>query len=600
MTFADSNRASIRAIAESTAAWAVLPGNGATREVRFTSSNLVANKETVVSDEIRADRMVSSIAEVGATSSGDLNFEFSAGTHDDFLQAFLLGTWSRPMTFDYFKGLAVAWTANDTITISGVDASGYFSAGRRIKTEGFVSPENNGYRTISAINFAAGNTTITTTETTATAEGATAFTKVVDANDVIILNSTNIQTSASGVDSNGNNEFASAVAAGQLKVGQRVYLDFAIDDATFDNYAITFSGPGADGDTIVISDGSDTKSFVAGIDYTTGAAATDTAQSLTAAINTAYASGQVSARAAEAAGVVTVHILTNSTKSTIVDTVDGNTEIAIGAKTVATNADVRGFFTLTSVGDDALGLSPVPSALAAGVSCSIKGSMLRNPGDIANIIPQSFSLETGFNDVGQFFLMTGMRVGTFSLEVSSGAIVTGSMAFNGAETSTGSVSVLGDEGTYTVLDSTATEVVNATANVGNLSKDGVTLSTAVQSITMEGDASLRDQMAVGSKFPSGIGTGRFNLTGTIAAYFQDLNLYNDFINHVTTSISWSFTDTDQNTYYFTIPALKITSDPIAPEGIDQDVMENMEWTAFRDAATECMLQVDRFSSVKAV
>jgi hypothetical protein len=44
---------------------------------------------------------------------------------------------------------------------------------------------------------------------------------------------------------------------------------------------------------------------------------------------------------------------------------------------------------------------------------------------------------------------------------------------------------------YTTLESTATEVMNATTNVGNLTKNGEILSTAVESLTMEGDASLR-------------------------------------------------------------------------------------------------------------
>jgi hypothetical protein len=139
--------------------------------------------------------------------------------------------------------------------------------------------------------------------------------------------------------------------------------------------------------------------------------------------------------------------------------------------------------------------------------------------------------------------------------------------------------------------------MNATTNVGNLKKNGEILSTAIQSVKLKGDASLRNQNAVGSKFAKGIGTGRFNQTGGLTAYFEDLTMYNHFLNHDTISIAWDFTDEDHNVYYFTVPALKITSDPVSPSGIDKDVMEEMEWSALRDPATKCMLQVDRFSSV---
>jgi len=150
---------------------------------------------------------------------------------------------------------------------------------------------------------------------------------------------------------------------------------------------------------------------------------------------------------------------------------------------------------------------------------------------------------------------------------------------------------------YVPLETTATEVMNSTTNVGNLTKNGAVLSTAVQSITLEGDASLRSQNAVGSKYARGIGTGRFQLTGTITAYFETLELYNHFLDHDTISIGFDFNDLDGNVYFYTIPALKLTADPISPTGIDEDIMEELEWSALRDPQTACQLQIDRFSSV---
>ena len=94
MAFSDSNRASLRYIQESNTLWGTTPASGNTREVRLTSSSIAAGKETVVSDELRSDRMVSSVPEVSANSAGDINYEFSAGSHDDFVAAFLLGQWT--------------------------------------------------------------------------------------------------------------------------------------------------------------------------------------------------------------------------------------------------------------------------------------------------------------------------------------------------------------------------------------------------------------------------------------------------------------------------------------------------------------------------
>src|ERR1043166_9345937 len=101
--FADSNRARIRVIKESNSAWRTIPSSGPTREMRYTSSSLTPAKNTVISDEIRADRMVPDHIEVGANSAGDINYEFSAGSHDDFFESFMYGAWTRPMTFDFAK-----------------------------------------------------------------------------------------------------------------------------------------------------------------------------------------------------------------------------------------------------------------------------------------------------------------------------------------------------------------------------------------------------------------------------------------------------------------------------------------------------------------
>lgn len=720
MVFADSNRASIRYIAESTAAWGVIPEDGKTRPLRFTSSTLSASKETVVSDELRADRMVSSVPEVGATSEGEVNFELSAGSQDDFLQAFVLGFWSRPMTFDFFKGNNVGWTANNQITVGGLDVADYFVSGRRIKTEGFLNPANNGYFEIANVAYSAPNTVITVTSTTSVNEAGSNSSKVLDANDVIVLNNTDVRLGTGGastIDSNSNDAFAAAIAAGQLKVGQKIFVDLPVNTVAFDNHTVTWTDTGADGDQITVSDGLQVKLLESGVDYAVGTAFTvdatgvltisalpldgatltigsrtytlvddtadttdeidigatiaDTIANIIDAINVAPPAGgainaDVSAVAGPAAnqitvtaksegtagnsitlassgagawdsgataggvdggtedsvaasfadainnlrnvngfklkatvsgGVVTVFSTDNNSNFSVVETLDQDGDFSVSAKTPATAAGARGFFTITSAADDVLGVTPQPPTVAVPGSVTIKGSMLRNPGDYQEITPQSFTLETSFNDVNQHFIQNGMRVGTYSLDVSSGAIVTGTMAFQGRETLVSPVNRLGNTANYDVLESTATEVLNATTNVGDLTKNGQPLATAIQSLTLEGDASLRNQNAVGSKFPRGIGTGRFNLTGTMTAYFETLDLYADFLAHNTISIGWDFQDQDANVYFYTIPALKITSDPVNPSGIDQDVVEEMEWSALRDATTQCMLQVDRFSSI---
>lgn len=599
--FADSNRVSLRFIAE--AVWGTTPASGNTRELRLKSSSLAANKETVVSDELRADRMVGSVVEVAATSGGDIEFEFSAGSHDDFMQAVLAGAWSRPMTFDDFQG-NVSWNTTSVLRVAGQNITAVLTNNRRIKTEGFLNPANNGYFEISSFTFTGGNTDITVTSSTSVVETASAFTRLMDANDVIILRSTGIALTATGL--TGTGLFTSAIAANQLRVGQKIFVE---TPAGYQTGTLTFStGAAGTGGTVTVNDGTNSLVFTFaagttgnGIDtVSAGSTFTDSATNIAAAINRARVLGvngtKINVAATVSAGVVTVRNLNVSG-----GTLSGSATNLVASNFGAAPVNGRGVFTITGLTNDAITVAETMAAIGAGATnpVTIKGSILRNPGVVADITPQSFAIETAFNDVSRFMVQNGLRVGSMSFNAQAGQIVTGTISFMGRQTLPRNTTLLGT-GPYTIVAATSTEVMNATSNVGSLVKNGVTLATALQSIEIQIDGGLRNQNRVGSKFPGGIGLGRLNVTGTIQAYFETLEMYTHFINHETISLGFNFQDVEGNYYYFTIPALKINSDPVSPAGIDQDVMEQLEFVAFRDPTTACMLQIDRFSSILPV
>ncbi|RUW56741.1 phage tail tube protein [Mesorhizobium sp. M8A.F.Ca.ET.021.01.1.1] len=602
-TFADSNRASLRYLAEDSAAWGVTPNSGVPREMRITGSQLAPKKETKTSEELRSDRMVPGIAEVGASAEGEINFELSAGAIDDFLAAFLYGVWSRPMGFDVFKGKHVSITDTDEITIGG-DWTVYLTVGRKIKTEGFLTTGNNTYATIATVTFTGGNTVVTVTGATFVAEAASEHTTVLDANDVILMKSTDIRFGtggASAIDSNGTNAFAAAIAAGQLKLGQKIH----VDGLGFEAGSVVLSGvPGA-GSKVTISDGVKQKIFQWGgvvaagvVGMAVGASATAAGDNLAAAIMLEVAKGNLALKAVNTTGTVAITNLAAVAGGSIVETTDISANIAV--TNFAGGIDsLRGIFTVTSVADDVIGVFPAPAtnANAGPVGITVKGSIIRNPGRVQDFVRQSFTVETSFEDVNQHFVATGLRVGSFELAMKSGEISTGTIQLMGRamERRQTQTSLLRNA-PYTPKDAPAHDIMNATSNVGSLAIDGVVGAAFLQEITISGDASLREQRAVGNKYAVGIGVGRFQLTGKFSAYFETGELFDKFVDHDTISLSFFYHDNAKNRYDFTIPAIKLTADPIAPEGIDQDVVENIEWEAQRDPATNCMIQIDRFSS----
>lgn len=604
--FADSNRASMRMLAEDPNGWGIVPASGSPRELRIKTSKLAPKKETKMSDELRSDRMVPNIIEVGASADGDIEFEFSAGAMDDMLAAFVYGLWSRPMTMDRFVGKSVSITANNTISIAGGDYTRYFAVGRRVKTEGFVDLANNTYHQIASVTFVGGSnrTDIVVGGTALVAETGSDYTRVIDANDVLVMKNTTLRFGTGGaasIDSNGGNAFAALRAAGQILIGQKIH----VDGLGFDTGLLTFTGQPAAAKTVAIFDGEKRVVFqfggvlIAGnVNVTVGADTDATAANLVSAITAEYVKGNINVKAVAAASAVTITNLETSGALTVVLSDATFATIA----TTPGDASLRGVFTVTSITDDEIGVSPAPAtnANAGGAPITIKGSMLRNPAKTTDFVRQSFVFETSFEDVNQHFVASGLRVGGFDLNISAGNIVDGTITLMGRamERRVDQTSLL-RSAAYTPLDATVNEVMNATVNVGDLSKDGVPLSTGIQSIKIKGDASLREQKAVGNKYAVGIGVGRFKLTGSFTAYFETGELFDDFISHKTVSLSWFFEDIDGSRYDFTLPAIKLTSDPISPKGIDQDVIEEIDWEAQRDPATNCMVQFDRFSSVKA-
>lgn len=601
--FADSNRASLRYILENSAAWGVTPASGSPREMRITGSQLAAQKETQTSNELRSDRMVSNIIEVGASAEGDVSFEFSAGAIDDFLAAFLYGMWSRPMTMDVFRGKHVAITGVGEITIGGGNREHYFTVGRRMKLEGFQNAINNTYVTVAAV--AGGTSTVlTVTGAVLTPEIGSDTTAVLDANDVLVLKNTDLRFGTDGaaaIDSDGTNAFAALVAANQIVVGQKIH----VDGLGMESGSIAFGAAAAEGDTITITDGVKRKSFQFGgvilpgyIDVDAGADAEASAANLAAAIMAETAKNNLAIKAIADVGTITLTNLEAVTGGAIVEDIDSADEITV--TTFAGGDDtIRGVFTVTTVADDVIGVFPAPAtnANAGGAAITVKGSMIRNPSRVEDFIRQSFTVETSFEDIDRHFVATGLRVGTFELEIASGEISTGSIQMMGRamERRIDNTSLL-RRAPYTPKDAPQHEIMNATSNVGNLAINGEEGMAYIQSISINGDASLREQRAVGHKYAVGIGVGRFQLTGSFSAFFETGELFDKFVNHETVSLAFHYKDNARNRYEFTVPAIKLTSDPIAPEGIDQDVIENIEWEAQMDAATRCMLQIDRFSS----
>jgi hypothetical protein len=264
----------------------------------------------------------------------------------------------------------------------------------------------------------------------------------------------------------------------------------------------------------------------------------------------------------------------------------GFTNIVVGQWVFAAgfvNTANNGWHRVTARTSTVLTVASVLVTESSTAGKTIRARMVRN-----GTTRRSFTIEEAFTDVSQFFAFRGQRLGTLSMDVTAGQIVTGSFGFQGTSTVAQGTTI-----SSALTPATTTQVVNATSNVGAILESStlIPLATAIQSFNINLDNALRNQMAVGSKFPTGIGYGRQTITGSLNAYFQDRTLYDRFLNHTSSALSFAFTD-GTNHMRITLPRVFFNSSNPNVSGIDQDVMENIEYTAVQDPTTGCQIQID--------
>lgn len=88
----DSSQSRLSSIAETN--YGVTPATPVFKNMRFTGESLKPGIQYISSNEIRPDRNIPDLTQVGSDAGGGINFELSYGSFDDMIEALLCGTWA--------------------------------------------------------------------------------------------------------------------------------------------------------------------------------------------------------------------------------------------------------------------------------------------------------------------------------------------------------------------------------------------------------------------------------------------------------------------------------------------------------------------------
>lgn len=205
------------------------------------------------------------------------------------------------------------------------------------------------------------------------------------------------------------------------------------------------------------------------------------------------------------------------------------------------------------------------------------------------VTQKSFTIEKTFEAgaTDQYHRFTGCVANSMSLSIAAGAVVTGSFDFMANGFSSAQAAIAG--ASYTAAN--ANPVINAATNFGSLAVTGVT-SPQLTALELNINNNLRQQRVIGSLDSIGLGTGRFEVTGSLTAYFQNAELYELFLAGTASDLTFNLTDSLGNDYEFVIANLKFDTGRVVAGGGDQDVLAEMTFRGLYDG-TDNTLQITR-------
>lgn len=256
------------------------------------------------------------------------------------------------------------------------------------------------------------------------------------------------------------------------------------------------------------------------------------------------------------------------------------------------NAANNGYKRVISLDADELFVEVMGTALvneSATPAITITGSRIYN-----GTTAKSFTLEKQMTDITQFMSFTGMRVGTFDLNIQPGSIITGSMGFQGKQGARGTATV----GTGSAVAAPTNSIMNAVDNVSLIKEGDAATTLKLTQLSFSLNNALRPQPVIGSLPNSGIGSGTVEVTGSIAAYFDSAAaaMYDKYLADTPSSLAFLLSDAAGNAYMMEMKQLKLTDAQIVAGGKDQDILFNANITAYMDPSFATTLEINRFAA----
>lgn len=208
----------------------------------------------------------------------------------------------------------------------------------------------------------------------------------------------------------------------------------------------------------------------------------------------------------------------------------------------------------------------------------------------AGTTKRSFSIETGFIDISEYFLYKGMFIDTLDLDVKPSAITTMKLGFMGqgysAATSTSDSATPTAASTNSPMDSFTGIVTEGGGSIAYVTGITMNLKNNDDVAMVIGNESMIDY------FP-----GRIDITGEMTAFFPDATLLNKFLNETESALTFTLQGVPTNkTLEFNLPRIKYVSGAV-PVSSEKGLVQTLKFQALRDSGTSSNIVITRSNPV---
>jgi hypothetical protein len=250
-----------------------------------------------------------------------------------------------------------------------------------------------------------------------------------------------------------------------------------------------------------------------------------------------------------------------------------------------TTAANNGYFLVTSLAANALGVSPAPGATeSAGDTVTMAGSVLTNGTTVNTLaIQERYSSSLGF-------MYAGCIASGGQINAARGQFFSGTCDLI-AKSEAKAASVVGTMGT-----APTERVFNTTTNMTAVSLGGsasAKVMSLTTTITREGAAA---NFALGSEAAVGVVPGSFSASGQIQIYFADNTEYDLYKAETQVQAYYQVTDAAGNAYIVDMPKVVLGRVTKERGGPNQPVMATFEFMADPDPDLGWTMAINRFAA----